>query len=103
MQLSQPLSQQYKIGLNIRQSQLAKLADEQRLRSQKHAVFNQVKKAYYAVMQTQSSLAASEENLKFDHELERTTEQLVTEKAAEIGQHECQGANGPGGIQHIDP
>ena len=82
MQFSQPLSQQYKIGLNIRQAKLAKLADEQKLRGQRQSVINQVKKAYYAILQTQSSLAASEENLKFDRELERTTDQLVTEKAA---------------------
>lgn len=82
MQLSQPLSQQYKVGLNIHQARLAKLADEQKLRSQKQSVINQVKKAYYAIMQTQSSLASSEENLKFDHELERTTDQLVAEKSA---------------------
>jgi len=81
-QLSQPLSQQHKIGLNIRQAKLAKLVDEQRLRAQKQAVINQVKKAYYAILQTQSSLASSEENLKFDRELERTTDELVTEKAA---------------------
>ena len=81
-QVSQPLSQQYKIGLNIRQAHLAKLLDEQRLRGQKQSVVNQVKKAYYAILQTQSSLASSEENLKFDRELERTTEQLVAEKAS---------------------
>ena len=82
MQVSQPLSQQYKIGLNIRQARLAKLVDEQRLRGQKQSVINEVKKLYYAILQTQSSLGSSEENLKFDRELERTTEQLVTEKAA---------------------
>lgn len=81
-QVSQPLSQQYKIGLNIRQAQLAKLVDEQRVRGQKQAVVNQVKKAYYSILQTQSSLASSEENLKFDRELDRTTEQLVIERAA---------------------
>ena len=82
MQVSQPLSQQYKTGLNIRQARLAKLVDEQRLRGQKQSVTNEVKKLYYAILQSQSSLASSEENLKFDRELERTTEQLVTEKAA---------------------
>ena len=82
VQMSQPLSQQYKIGLNIRLAKLTKLADEQKLRAQKHSVVSQVKKAYYAILQTQSSLAASEENLKFDLELNRTTEQQVAEKAA---------------------
>ena len=82
VQVSQPLSQQYKIGLNIRQAKLAKLVDEQRLRGQKQSVINEVKKLYYAILQSQSSLASSEENLKFDRELDRTTEQLVIEKAA---------------------
>ena len=81
-QVSQPLSQQYKIGLNIRQARLAKLADEQKLRQEKQSVVNQVKRAYYAILQTQSSLASSEENLEFDRELDRTTLQLVAEKTA---------------------
>src|SRR5215472_12983661 len=82
MQLSQPLSQQYKVGLNIRLAELARVADEQKLRGQKQSVVNQVKKGYYAILQTQSSLASNEENLKFDRELDRTTIQLVNEKAA---------------------
>jgi outer membrane protein TolC len=81
-QFSQPLSQQYKIGLNIKQARLAKLIDEQKLRAQKQAVTNQVKQTYYAILRTQSSLASSEENLKFDQELDRTTEQYVAEKTA---------------------
>jgi outer membrane protein len=81
-QVSQPLSQQYKIGLNIKQAKLAKLVDEQKLRAQKQSVTSQVKQAYYAILRTQSALASSEENLKFDRELDRTTEQYVAEKTA---------------------
>jgi outer membrane protein TolC len=81
-QFSQPLSQQYKIGLNIKQAKLAKLVDEQKLRSQKQSVTSQVKQAYYAILRTQSALASSEENLKFDRELDRTAEQYVAEKTA---------------------
>ena len=81
VQVSQPLSQQYKIGLNIRLAKLNRQADEQKLHAQKQSVINQVKKAYYAMLQTQSSLKSSEENLKFDLELDRTTEQQVIEKA----------------------
>jgi len=82
IQVSQPLSQQYKIGLNIRLAELNKLADEQKLRAQKQSVINQVKKAYYSILQTQSALVSSDENLRFDLELDRTTEQQVLEKAA---------------------
>ncbi len=81
-QFSQPLSQQYKIGLNIKLAKVAKLVDEQKLRAQKQSVTSQVKQAYYAILRTQSALASSEENLKFDRELDRTTEQYVTEKTA---------------------
>ncbi len=81
-QFSQPLSQQYKIGLNIKQAKLAKLVDEQKLRAQKQSVTSQVKQTYYALLRTQSALASSEENLKFDRELDRTTEQYVAEKTA---------------------
>jgi len=44
-QFSQPLSQQYKIGLNIKQAKLAKLVDEQKLRAQEQSVTSQVKQA----------------------------------------------------------
>ncbi len=81
-QLSQPLSQQYKFGLNIMQAKLTKLVDEQKLRAQKQSVTSQVKQSYYAILWTQSSLASSEENLKFDRELDRTTEQYLAEKTA---------------------
>jgi len=81
-QFSQQLSQQYKIGLKIKQAKLAKLVDEQKLRAQKQSVTSQVKQAYYALLRTQSALASSEENLKFDRELDRTTEQYVAEKTA---------------------
>jgi len=81
-QFSQPLSQQYKFGLNIKQAKLTKLVDEQKLRAQKQSVTSQVKQSYYAILRTQSSLASSEENLKFDRELDRTTEQYLAEKTA---------------------
>jgi outer membrane protein len=81
-QFSQPLSQQYRIGLNIKQAELAKLVDEQKLRAQKQSVTNQVKQTYYALLRTQSALAASEENLEFLRELDRTTGQYVAEKTA---------------------
>jgi outer membrane protein len=81
-QFSQPLAQQYKIGLNIKQAKLARLVDEQKLRAQKQSVTSQVKQTYYALLRTQSALASSEENLKFDRELDRTTEQYVAEKTA---------------------
>jgi len=82
VQVLQPISQQYKIGLNISQAKLSRLVDEQKLRLEKQQITNQVKQVYYGIQQTQSALASSEENLKFDKELDRTTDQYVAEKAA---------------------
>ena len=82
VQVLQPISQQYKIGLNISQARLSKLVDEQKLRLEKQQITSQVKQVYYAILQTQSALASSEENLKFDKELDRTTDQYVAEKVA---------------------
>lgn len=82
VQLLQPISQQYKIGLNISQVKLSKLVDEQKLRLEKQQITNQVKQVYYSILQTQSALASSEQNLTFDRELDRTTDQYVAEKAA---------------------
>jgi outer membrane protein len=82
VQFLQPISQQYKIGLNIRQARLSKLVDEQGVHLEKQQITNQVKQAYYAILQTQSALASSDENLRFDRELDRTTAQYVAEKTA---------------------
>jgi len=82
VQLQQPISQQYKIGLNISQVKLSKLVDEQKFRLERQQITNQVKQVYYAILQSQSALASSEQNLTFDRELDRTTEQYVAQKAA---------------------
>ena len=52
----QPLSQQYKIGLNVQLAKLGQALNDERLRAQKHAVVNQVKQAYYGLLRTQSAL-----------------------------------------------
>ncbi len=81
-QASQPLSQQYKIGLNIRLANLGKTLSDEKLRAQQHDVANQVKQAYYGLLQTQSALEVSGENLKLDTELNRLVQQNVEQKTA---------------------
>jgi outer membrane protein TolC len=81
-QFLQPLSQQYKIGLNIKQAMLVKLIDEQKLRAQKQEITSQVKQTYYSLLQAQSALNASDANLKFDHELARVTQENVAQNTA---------------------
>lgn len=81
-QATQPLSQQYKIGLNIRMATLNKTLSDEKLRAQRQAVANQVKQAYYGLLQTQSALAVSTENLALDTELSRLIQQNVEQKTA---------------------
>lgn len=81
-QAAQPLSQQYKIGLNIRLAGLGKTLSDEKLRAQQHQVANQVKQAYYGLLRTQSSLDVSRENLKLDAELHRLMQQNVEQKTA---------------------
>jgi outer membrane protein len=81
-QISQPLSQQYKIGLNIKQARFSKLVDEAKLQAQRQAIANQVKKAYYALLQSQVSLESSEANLNLYRELDRVVAQRVEQETA---------------------
>jgi len=81
-QLSQPLSQQYKIGLNMRLARLNKTRNDEKLRQQRQAIANQVKLAYYNLLRTQSALEVSNENLKLNQELLRILRENVVEQTA---------------------
>lgn len=81
-QISQPLSQQYKTGLNIQLAKLSKKLDEEKLRQQRQALAAEVKDDYYQLLQTQSALDASNENLKNLRELDRVTSDYVAQMTA---------------------
>src|SRR5215510_9394318 len=49
----EPLSQQYRIGLQIKLERLSRDVAQAKLRQQQNETTSQVKKAYYAVLQTQ--------------------------------------------------
>lgn len=77
--VSQPVSQLYKIGLSIGQLAVARDMSRQDLRTQRQAIANNVKQAYYAVLQSQSSLEALQEQIASSRELVR----VVTDQAAQ--------------------
>jgi outer membrane protein TolC len=81
-QIVQPLSQQYKIGLNVQLAKLGQALNDERLRAQKHAVVDQVKQAYYGLLSTQSALEVNRETLKLDRELGRLVQQQVEQGEA---------------------
>ena len=80
--MAQPLSQLYRIGLGVEVAKVGQQISREKLRTQQHSVINEVKRVYYAVLQTESGLEATEESLKFYRELDRVVEQYVLQKVA---------------------
>ena len=78
----QPLTQLYAAHLNIGLLKVGKQLSQEQLRQQKQQITSSVKQAYYSLLQTQSALDAADENLKALHEVDRTTQEYVKEKAA---------------------
>jgi outer membrane protein len=81
-QVAQPLTQQFVIGLNLRQIELQIQANEQKLRGERLRVIADVKKAYYAILLTQNGLAATRKGLDLYRELDRVTREYVVQKVA---------------------
>ncbi len=83
----EPLSQQYRIGLQIRLEQLSRDMTQAKLRQQQNETIDQVKKAYYAVLQTQSGLTSVQEALKSYRELDKITGDYVLQHVALKADH----------------
>ena len=79
-QVAQPLSQLRQIGLSIRAQEVGTDIAREALRQSRQAVVNQVKQAYYAMLQTQSSLASAEHTLKYSEELDQVTDRYFVQK-----------------------
>lgn len=90
-QITQPLSQLHRINLNIKQAELSKEMGGQELRRKQQSVVGDVKRAYFAVLQTQSSLESADAEIKLYKELDRvTTEYVLHEVALKTDQMEVQ-------------
>lgn len=79
---SLPLSQQYRIGLNIRQREVGRDLAKEQVRSQRQRVAEEVKQTYYGIQQTESALGALAETLTFLRELDHQVEQYVKARTA---------------------
>src|SRR5215471_5740795 len=55
----QPLTQQYRLGLNVEQAKLARNTERERLRLVKQSTIDRVKQTYYGILQTQSALEST--------------------------------------------
>jgi outer membrane protein len=81
-QVTQPLSQLHRIRLNIKQAALATDIAREQLRGQEQSVLNNVKRTYYAIVQTETALQSVRQALVFYRELERVTGDYVVQQVA---------------------
>jgi len=81
-QVTQPISQLHRIGLGIKQAEIGVEIAAQQLRTEQHSVVASVKSAYYSILQTQSSLRAAEQNIRWYRELDRLTDEYVLQRVS---------------------
>ena len=60
----QPITQQYRLGLVDRKIEVGREIAEQQLHAKQLEIGNNVKKAYYSLLQSQSALESVQEALK---------------------------------------
>ena len=78
----EPVTQQFRIGLNIKLQRVSRQLAQAKLRQQQNETIDQVKKAYYAILQTRSALSSVDEALKSYHELDKVTGDYVVQQVA---------------------
>ena len=79
--MAQPLSQQYHIGLSISLHGVMRDIAQEELRAKRQTVVDDVKRIYFNILQTQSSLESVEESIKYLRELERLRRRYLKEEA----------------------
>ena len=80
--VTQPLSQLYRLNLGIKSAKLGVNVAAEELRGQQQKLVANVKSAYYSLLQTQSSLRVAEQNIRLYRELDRVTEQYVLQRVS---------------------
>jgi outer membrane protein TolC len=78
----QPLSQQYRLSLDVKQAKLAQDMERERVRLVKQSTIDQVKQIYYGILQTQSALESIQEAITSYRELDRVTIDKVTQQVS---------------------
>jgi outer membrane protein len=81
-QISQPLSQLHRINLKIKQQETQSGISEAKLTAKQQSLVNEVKRAYYAILQSQGAVDAAASNIKLYKELDRVTGEYVIQQVA---------------------
>lgn len=80
--VSQPLTQLVRIGVGIRGAATSLEIEKEHVRENQRTLVNNVKRLYFAMLQTESALTASEEAISLYKELDRTLTVRVAQKVA---------------------
>jgi len=78
--IDQPLTQQYKIGLGIRATELGREIAKEDVRAEKQKIAAEVRNAYFELSATQAALDATGEAVKTLREAQRVTLRYIAEK-----------------------
>lgn len=78
--VSQPLLTLYKINLHVHGEELSLQQSVQELREQRDTVVDNVREAYYSIVEIQNVIEATRASIKQYEELERVTQEWVQEK-----------------------
>ena len=81
VQIAQPLSQLYQIHLAIRQQELSTDLASEQYKGQRQSIVASVKQAYYATLQTESALEATQALVKQYEETDRVATQYLAQES----------------------
>jgi outer membrane protein len=77
---SQPLLTLYKINLHVHGEELSLEQSVQELREERNSIVNDVRQAYYSIVEIENVIAATQASIKQYEELERITKEYLIEK-----------------------
>jgi len=80
--VTQPLSQQHKIGLGIKLARVGTDIADETIRSKRQATVNEVRRLYYGVLQTESGQRSLQATIEFLKQLDLDTGRNVEERVA---------------------
>ena len=78
--IDEPLSQQYKIGLGIRATELGRDIAKEDVRAERQKIAAEVRGAYFELVATQSAVDAAREGVRTLEEAQRVTLRYIAEK-----------------------
>jgi outer membrane protein TolC len=78
--LDQPITQQYRIGLAIRATELGRMIAREDVRAERQKIAAQVRTAYFDLVATQAGVEAAREQVKTLQEAQRVTLQYIAQK-----------------------